>query len=161
MDGWRHNFTKNQQDAIAASNNPSLDNPFVTGTDIGAGSGIPTLLQSATAEAEQNNNTSGFMEALKLTTVELPAGNYIVWWYGEQTRTGNQIDVETSVQLNDVTQLGENTVDIESTNEYKMFSGYAIVALDEGVHTIDIDFRKIGGSGLAKVRRCRLTIFQI
>ncbi len=61
------------------------------------------------------------------------------------------------VELDDTTTIAETEDDRHHSEDYfKPFSGFKQVTLTSGVHEIDIDYKRDGGT--AKIRRARISI---
>ena len=108
------------------------------------------------SEAENTTTSSNYQQKLKLTTPSLTQGNYLIQWYCEITSTDND-GVACIVELDDATTIAEIEDDRHHSDDYfKPFSGLKQVTLSSGVHEIDIDYKKLGGT--AKIRRARISI---
>ena len=108
------------------------------------------------SEAESTTTSNNYQQKLKLTTPSLTQGNYLIQWYCEITSTDND-GVSCIVELDDATTIAEIEDDRHHSEDYfKPFSGMKQVTLSSGVHEIDIDYKKLGGT--AKIRRARISI---
>lgn len=108
-----------------------------------------------------STTTSGnYIQKLRLTTTNLPAGNYIINWSADGGAGDNDSGIY-QVEENDTTQLTETEARMNMPSGvvwYNSFSGHAIRTLS-GVNTFDIDFRESGGT--ASIRNARLTLWRV
>mgnify|MGYP001571210172 FL=1 len=110
----------------------------------------------AESESESSTTSASYQQKLKLTTPSLSSGNYLIQFYCEITSTDND-GIAAIVELDDTTTIAEMKDDRHHSEDYfKPFSGFKQVTLTSGVHEIDIDYRKLGGT--AKIRRARISI---
>lgn len=132
-----------------------LGNVVSPGADIGL-----TFEAGAESEGQSLNSTTGFLEKIKLTFTPA-AGDYLIQWYYEFSRSSNNNSVEVIVDLDDSTELSLVTQFISTGDDFVSQSGFIKVQLLGGTHDIDIDFRKISGAGDAIIRKARLLVFRI
>lgn len=130
------------------------------------GSWIPFIMgyfgndaQDASVEVEQNTTSTIYIQALRLTTTNLPAGNYRVEYCAEmQGVNGVSRFTDIQVEIDDTTLIAEYS-DVDSQS-WLSVSGFWNGAIAAGVHTIDVDFKRNGTSGTARIRRVRLTLWR-
>jgi len=110
----------------------------------------------AESESQSSTTSSNYQQKLKLTTPSLASGNYLIQWYCEITSTDKD-GMAAIVELDDTTTIAETEDDRHHSEDYfKPFSGFKQVTLTSGVHEIDIDYKRFGGT--AKIRRARISI---
>jgi len=123
------------------------------------GAGMSLSFDGA-SEAESSNGTTSFAEKLKLTFTPA-AGDYLINWYYEYSRSTSANSVEAIVELDDTTELAMNTHSIPTSNQFVGQSGFKKVTLTNVSHDIDIDFRKPSGPGNALIRKARITVIKV
>lgn len=141
------------QDALSAGDKTTLDGL------VAAHQGVPfsDTVQRAFSEGESQTTSTDYQEKLSLSTGPLPQGDYLVSWYceiGVDTLLGGS-GVFAQVTYNG-TERGFTSSD---SDFYRSFSGSAIVQLSAGDSpTIAINWRRVGASNTAEIRRARLLI---
>ena len=106
--------------------------------------------------------TSGtYQSKLVLTTPNIPAGNYKGSATWEMRNTADEAGVEARILI-DGAPINELEYEIpeDAGGEYLLFSGFKNAALTNAAHTIELEFRRTGGSGTAQIRRARIEIFR-
>jgi len=100
------------------------------------------------AESLGNSATTdtNWVQKLRLTTTSLPAGDYEISWYGEQSTDKAIVAVDVQVQVDDTTTIVSLSRQLSSPYYYP-FCGFIKVTLGAGVHNIDLDHRTKPGSG--------------
>jgi hypothetical protein len=115
-----------------------------------------TFEQSA---GESSTTETTYQQKLRLTTPDLPEGDYLIEWYCEINHSnaaqGEYVDVR--IELNDSSELGYSAWPFPAWDE---FSGMAFAEGISGVKTFDLDFRVQNG-GTAYIRRARLLFRRI
>ena len=151
--------TQDENDAlIGTDGTPSSANKYVTNSDSRLG-GIVLSFDSA-SEGQSSNSTTSFNEKLKLTFTP-EAGDYLINWYYEYSRSVSASSVEAKIELDDTTELGFTTHNIPTSNEFVGQSGFKKITLTNVSHDIDIDFRKPSGAANALIRKARLTVIKV
>jgi uncharacterized membrane protein len=113
----------------------------------------------AADDTESTTGSTTYVEKLKMTTSNLPAGNYRIG-YSLELGSDNKQRSEFRVQLDDTTTLAEaGTAQARNSDEYMAYSGFTVVALTAGVHTIDVDFRRVANNAL--IRRVRVELYLV
>lgn len=116
--------------------------------------GMGAYFQWAEDDTESSTTSGLYQEKLKLTTTNLPAHDYAIFWVAS-VRTSDT-DMQWRVQLNDATDV---VVSNHSNGQSSVFSGFKVLPLS-GVNEIDIDYNDAGG-GTAYIKDARLFIFQV
>ena len=110
-------------------------------------------------EAEESTNSTTYIEKLKLTTTNIPAGDYVFEWYFEaKTPAGSGKAMDVRVQVDDVTTSFESS-QVDTRDFWVGRSGFDFVTLTAGVHEIDMDYRK--STATANIRRARILGWRI
>jgi len=128
-------------------------------SNLPSGAGM-SLSFDGDSEAESSNGTTSFVEKLKLTFTP-EAGDYLINWYYEYSRSTSANSVEARVELDDTTELALTTHSIPTTNQFVGQGGFKKVTLTNVSHDVDIDFRKPGGAANALIRKARITVIKV
>lgn len=103
--------------------------------------------------------STNYQLKVRLTTPSLEGGTYMIQWSSEAlSPSGNNKNTQMRIQLDDTTTLGEPLTEEET--DYAPIAGFIIVALS-GVHTVDMDWKRVGKSGTSRVRRSRLIMWRV
>jgi len=140
-------------DALSGADKTTLDGIVAAHQGVA----FSDTVQRVFSEAESTTTDTSYQEKLTLSTGPLPEGDYLISWYCE-------IGVDTllggSGVFAQVTYNGtERGFTSSSSDFYRSFSGSAIVQLSAGDSpTIAINWRRVGASNTAKIRRARLLV---
>lgn len=121
------------------------------------GEDLAPPVQRVNSEGESTNSTTTYEEKVSLDSGPLAEGDYLITWYCE-------ISTDTFVSGSGVfAQLVYNGVErgFSSTSQdiYLSFSGSATVFANTGeTPTLALNFRRVGASNTAKIRRARMSI---
>lgn len=118
--------------------------------------------QFAESLAETTTTNASFQQRLRLTTDDLPEGNYKIEWSSDFGLDDND-QGQARIQENDTTTLGETLtkMNTDGDNQYTSFSGHAIRPLT-GVNFFDIDYNANGtGSNTARIRNVRMNLYRV
>ena len=118
----------------------------------------PALVVSSTSSESLASTTSaGYVEKVTLTTPNLAAGEYRIWWYYEAFNSVNITSTQVRVRLDTAVLAETETAGIEVDGS----GGSACIPVTAGVHTLDIYWLRSSGVGNAQIRRCRLGIQRV
>lgn len=140
-------------DALSVDQKTELD------TIVGNHQGVALLdtPQRANSLAEQTNSTSTWEDALTLSPGALKGGNWQVTWYCEikvQTQDNNS-GIFARLTLNST----ERTFSSSASDQYQSFSGSGLLTFNDGdTPVLDLQFRRVGTSNDALIRRCQIAI---
>lgn len=119
------------------------------------------LYQHGSSDAESSTTSSTYVEKMRLTTTNLPPGNYRIGYSMEMTNSHRAGNSDFRVQVDDTDTLTEGSSTAPGVaNRYSTYSGFAIVSLGAGVHDIDVDL-KSNASNSARMRRTRVEIHPV
>lgn len=111
------------------------------------------------SEEESSTTSENYQQKLRLTTNNLPNGEYLILWSCEvKAPEGNSKNTQVRLQLDDSVILEEAAV--EENAEFAPFAGTVLYVLS-GVHTIDMGWRRIGNSGTSYIRRARIILWRV
>jgi len=118
------------------------------------------MVQKAVASNEQTNSTNTWETALELVSGPLEAGEYEVGFSCEIAQLN--ADVNSGVQARVLYNGSEAQSMVANFNIYDVRSASTPVTVDNfDAPIIEIQFRRIGTSNTARIRRCRLSITPI
>lgn len=108
----------------------------------------------ASSQGESSTPSTDWQQKLRLTTPDLPEGDYLIEWYAEMKHSNSTLNeyIEARIELNDDTEIGYSAWSFPAWDD---FSGMAFAEGISGVKTFDMDFRAQGG-GTAYLRRARM-----
>jgi len=91
---------------------------------------------------DSSTSSNVYQQKLRLSTSSLIAGDYRIGWSIEIEATDDKGDPFFQIDVDDTTQIHETDLTNASAKDVTAgFSGFDIVTLAAGVHTIDLDFR--------------------
>jgi hypothetical protein len=124
------------------------------------GPASPTYLHYAEDNTLSQTTSETFQQKLRLTTGNIPGGDYIIQYSAEISITGGFSDmVSMQVQIDDATTIAEFSD--KTRYDFGAASGFAQVTLSTGVHNIDIDYRTTLTTYTAEIRRARLMLWKV
>ncbi len=135
-------------DALVAGDKTILD---------GIISGLPSrplgkIYGEVSSEGQSSTTSDTFEQKLRLTTPNIAAGKYRIEWYFEIASSVSNTEVEAKVEADD-THIFANP---KAIDRIVSCGGFRYVEVEDGVHTIDIDWRVSSGNGTAYIRYARL-----
>lgn len=149
--------------------------------DAAIAGGVLGLVQETSVEATQNNATTTLATALTMITpASLPAGNYIIAWYGElgtdnvaalDVRWRVDLDATSVSSVDGVTLAGDQPAgivpgvvvfDVYQVADSETPAGWKYLAgLTAGAHTFRVKWCRTGAANNAQVIRARLALFRV
>ena len=127
----------------------------------GTGSIFGSEYQYAESESQSSTTSGSYQQKLRLTTSNLPAGDYRIAWAAEVDTTDSDMNVR--IQLDDSTIINEFEYGVDADDggdpEWSALGSFKTLTLS-GVHTIDIDYNDDGG-GTAYIRKARIEIWRV
>lgn len=116
-------------------------------------------IQTAQSGGQSTTTSTSWQQKLRLTTTDLPEGDYLCEWYCE-TKHSNATQsefVECRIEINDAVEAGFIAWAFPVWDD---FGGMTFAEGISGVQTFDIDYRVQGG-GTAYIRRARILFRRI
>ena len=101
-----------------------------------------------------------FQQKIRLTTTDLPVGDYIVLWNATIEGSLASTQVEARLELDDLTVLADMKIAPGPASSV-IFSGHAIMSSFSGLHTFDLDWRRSAGGGQTSIAQARITLWRI
>lgn len=116
--------------------------------------------ESAVDETASSTTSGTFQQKLRLSFTVPEAGNYVVMWHYDIYHDNNTLTEAAVAQaeLDDTTQLGRN---LWSYTPEQHYSGMWYGSLTAAAHTVDIDYRVLGGVGTATIENARIVAFRV
>lgn len=131
-------------------------------TNLPGGSVFGTEWQYAEDLTVSSTTSNTFIQKLRLTTSDLPSGNYLLTWDFSWNLSTKNDPFGAQIQLNDTTVLANlqsHAIDSDSVERYPA-GGHVILTSFSGVNTFDMDFRAVI-SGTAYIRDARLLLWRV
>ena len=116
--------------------------------------------QYAEDETVSATTSSNYIQKLRLTTSSIAAGTYKISWSYEYMVTKSNKNGEFRVQVDDSIDIHEISPEIRGEDWFQS-AGFKDLTLAQGIHTIDLDFRRVAPSVTIKINRARLTIQRV
>lgn len=107
-----------------------------------------------------STTSSSWQQKLRLTTTDLPLGDYILLYSAVIEGSLSSTFVGVQLEQDDTTVLAEAEVSPGPSSSL-VFSGHVVRSSFSGVHTFDIDWRRASGGGQAYISGARLTLWRI
>jgi hypothetical protein len=128
------------------------------------GSGGKIVYGSEFQETSDNimssTTSTSYQQKLRMTTTSLPSGSYCISFYSETINSVTSGSVEWRIQLNDTILIASAENMPSHPNDVFSNGGFYITTLS-GINTIDIDWKRIGISGVSRIRRARLALWRV
>jgi hypothetical protein len=130
-------------------------------TPAGSSPVFGTEAQIASSEGDSTTTGTTYVSKLLLTTPSIPAGNYHVVWSIEAAASSSNRDIGIAV-YGDGALAAEHSERLVVANYFVSVSGVGNGAMGAGVHTVELFFRRAGGSSATiTVRRARIEFWRI
>jgi len=127
----------------------------------GASPVFGTEAQIGSSEGDSTTTGTTYISKLLLTTPSIPAGNYHVTWSIEAAASSSNRDIGIAL-YGDGVLAAEHSERLVVANYFVSVSGVANGAMGAGVHTVELFFRRAGGSSATiTVRRARIEFWRI
>jgi len=117
----------------------------------------------ASSEYESYTNSTEYVEKLKMSLSNIPAGKYRIGWFYEWAQENSNWRFESRVQLDDTTTLCEIKIrpSESSWESWETNSGFAYQTLTSGNHTVDIDYCTSKWNKTSGIRKARLEFWRV
>lgn len=118
---------------------------------------------SAESSVISSTTSTTYQQKLRLSIDDIAAGDYRVGWFFEWAYSNGSFQFKDRVQLNDETTLTERETrpPMASVDKFVSSNGFAVVALSEGSHFIDLDFCSSQKGKAAHIRRARIELWRV
>jgi hypothetical protein len=119
--------------------------------------------QQAASDSEVTTTSTTYVQKLRLTTGDLPAGTYRIAWYYEYQQLSTTYDFLGCVRINGTTTAQEIRVEPsdDASTQWHPCGGVYYHACS-GVQDIDIEYARSSSSGgTSGIRRARLEIWRV
>lgn len=162
LDGDRlPGFSTTKKAGVPATGTPSGKYLKDDGTwNTPSGGGIPTIIHG-NEEAEDTTTLTSLQQAYRFSPT-LEVAKYLVTVSWEMTNSSSGGGVEARCEIDDTTEIVSSALSPVVGDEYCVRSGHFLYDCPSAaVHNIDIDFRRLGMGGTAKIRRKRITLMKV
>lgn len=132
-----------------------------------AGKACAMMTEFKYAEDEElmATTSTSFVQALRITTDSVPAGDYRIGWQYSWSTTDKTRDFFGRVEIDDSTTIHRMQNAPENVyadnDQAQATSGFKRVTLAAGTHTIDLDYHVQTSGASAQIWNCRLEIWRI
>jgi hypothetical protein len=124
-------------------------------------SGYPPAFDTELSDTTETTTLSTWQEKLSLTTPSLELGSYILLVQAVMSGSKSNSQFEVRAQYDDTDTFGNlNAQAGVAFSEYQFFT-HTIKESISGVHTVDIDYRQVAGSGYVSIRGARVTYWRV
>ena len=113
------------------------------------------------SDAQSTTTSTTYINKLTYTTPTIPAGYYRIGWQFEWRRNSTTNDFRARVQVDNTTNIMEMHEESKDPNSWHPASGFDIIQLTAGSHTIDIDFAGETTGSTSYIRRARIEFWMI
>lgn len=123
-----------------------------------------THYQFASSEGTSSTSSTSFQQKLRLTTPSIPAGSYRIGFYYEWRCDSISQSFEGRVQVDNSITIHSAHIEAkeDDSDESIPESGFTVLSLGTGTHTIDIDYRRENsGSPTVFIKAARLEIWRV
>lgn len=128
--------------------------------DEGAGGGVFGSDYNYESSEGTSSTTSTTWQNKLDFDVDVAAGTYMLQWYAEVRSENTSTSVQAQVEVTGGSVVASIDIEPQDTDNYYPFGGMVEVDLD-GVHDIDMDFRRFGSFDTVYIRRARLTVWRV
>lgn len=110
-------------------------------------------------DAVSSTTSRNWVEKVKLTCLVVE-GDYLIEWSAEARASKDKTKASIQCDLDDGTVLNSLTVRLDGSG-YAAYGGFKKVALTDGVHTVDIDFKCEQSKKTMYIQNARIKITQV
>ena len=124
-------------------------------------SGYPPAFDTLVSDVVETTTLGTWQNKLTLTTPSLEAGSYILFAQAIMSGSKSNAQYEVRAQYDDTDTFGTLNAQCGiAFSEFQFFT-HTIKEDISGIHTIDIDYRMVSGSGYVSIRGARLTYWRV
>jgi len=142
---------------------------MVTATDAGGGEvtvDIPyptfgTYYGWGGDTSAQSTNSTSWVQAVRVNVPSIPDSYFRVGWYFEWRRNTASNDFKAQVQIDDTETIMSMNEESKDVNSWHPASGFAILDLSTGTHTIDVDFAGETTGNTSYIRNIRIEYWRV
>lgn len=119
--------------------------------------------QSNRSDSESSTTSATYQQKVRLTTTTLTGGTYRIEWFFEHTMGGDDKQFGFRAQLDDTTTMTEGIIEAKgqyTDSQWRSVAGWDEQTLSAASHTIDVDYRDVGGD-TAYIRRARVSLWRV
>jgi len=123
--------------------------------------GYPPAFKTAYNNIVSPTDLPGWQDKLSLQTDDLELGSYIIFVRATLSGTKSNSEYEVRAQINNADEIDSQKAQAGIADSEQGFAAYTVRSAFSGVNQIDIDFRKVSGSGYVKIRGARIAYWRI
>lgn len=128
---------------------------------IGVVPGYPPAFATVVDETTSSTTLTGWQQKISLATPSLESGGYIMLVQAVLSGSKSNSQFAVRSQFDNTDTFGTlRAVSSVPFSEYQFFA-HTVKSAISGVHTIDIDYRYVGGSGYVTIRGARITFWRV
>jgi hypothetical protein len=122
-----------------------------------------TQLTTADDESTSTTTSTTFQTKLTLTTNNLPAGVYIIFWnyYWAYSSTANSFEARVLRDGSAVEALHREEPQDTSLTQARGHTGLDVMSLAAGVHTFDLQYRNTAGGNTAQIEHVHMVFYRL
>jgi len=113
---------------------------------------------------ESGTTSTTYVQKLRLTTIVVPAGDYVINWSWEYAHQATTEATKTRIQVDDTTTLAEyaGAPNISyAQGGYYPGGGFAVITLTNAAHNIDVDYASSVSNKTAYIKNVRLSVWKV
>jgi hypothetical protein len=134
----------------------------IGGVTVSGGGGIfGSYYAYAKSDGSSSTNSTSFVTKVSLTTDAVVSGTYKINWYSEMQRNSQANDMRYRIYLDGTTELCNINFELSDQSGWLPLSGYDVVTLTSGSHTIAVQFCGETTGNTSYIRRSRVDISRI
>lgn len=123
--------------------------------------GYPPAFDTEVSDVSETTTLSTWTNKLSITTPSLELGSYILFAQAIMSGSKSNAQYEVQAQYDDTDTFGLLNAQAGVAFSEFLFFTHTIKESISGVHTIDIDYRMVAGSGYIAIRGARLTYWRV
>lgn len=120
-----------------------------------------TEFNYVSSSSVSSSNSIAYVQKIRLTTDNIPQGTYRIGFYYIWSLDSTNRNFSIRVQIDDSLVIHEVTNSISQIDQDSSHSGFVIIPLSSGVHTIDLDFKVANNNTVATISNTRIEMWRI
>lgn len=116
---------------------------------------------SEVSEAESTTSSGSYINKVTHTFTPPVQGDYIVFYQFEISHSISVGETNVQVDVDAGTIVAFSHEEPTDANDYGLHGGCYVQTFTAAAHTVEIDFLRATGSGLAKIRRARVMTWRV
>jgi hypothetical protein len=120
-----------------------------------------TYYAYAKSDGDSSTNSTGWVNKVSLITSTVVGGTYKIGWYSEMNRNSQANDFRYRIYLDSSIELCNVNFEFSDQSGWFPLSGYDVVTLVSGSHTVAVQFGGETTGNTSYIRRARVDITRI